>query len=198
MCQVDPLLPCAWSPLEGHVREWLLACGDIVPSSFDPWLVFLGDLFGTRRTLFSGIPVHILLLWCIGGSPSLLGSSPFSSGKPLMAVYIYILSMLFYLGPGPDLSSSVGIETPLSFVGQVGFFCVYLFLSFAYWLSRRSSRSCLFYSSLSRHTLCLNLLKTLICGRGEGLESSEARAKGPELAAPDFKPIREVVRIVYH
>jgi hypothetical protein len=35
-------------------------------------------------------------------------------------------------------------------------------------------------------------------GRREGLEPSEARAKGPELAAPNFRPIQEVVRIVHH
>jgi hypothetical protein len=43
---VDPLLPVdvalglRW---KAYVREWLLASGELVPSSFDPWDVFLGD-----------------------------------------------------------------------------------------------------------------------------------------------------------
>jgi hypothetical protein len=44
-CTIDPLLSVdlvlglRW---KAYVREWLLAFGELVPSSFDPWSAFLG------------------------------------------------------------------------------------------------------------------------------------------------------------
>jgi hypothetical protein len=49
------------------------------------------------------------------------------------------------------------------------------------------------------YIVCVFKTTTLFFGSwGEGLEPSEARAKGPELATPNFKPIQEVIRIVHH
>ncbi|KAJ7907832.1 hypothetical protein B0H13DRAFT_1879174 [Mycena leptocephala] len=78
---VDPLLPVdvalglRW---KAYVREWLLASGALVPSSFDPWAVFLGN---ASPLAFLG-PVGTPLLVQSGASPISFApfSSPYSGG----------------------------------------------------------------------------------------------------------------------